>query len=118
MRNEQIIDELELVKDHFKEENDGCFPLCLEEAQIALSHSGISSYIFVYTQHEDDWIPLKRFYWGSSLDLLDLWNFLINRYEDDGKLSLVLGGIFCHGSYLDVDLGLKYEASWKNYPLH
>lgn len=118
MRNEQIIYDLELVIDHFKQENDGCFPLCLEEAQIALSNSGYSRYILVYSQNDDEWILLNRIYWDKPYDLLCFWNFLNSRYKLDSKsIWFVLNAIFGSGIYLDVDNGLKYEVSWNNEPL-
>lgn len=123
MRNEQIIDELQLVKEHYQDENDGCFPLCLEEAQRVLKWNRPSFYVTHYwldcsissdTPVED--IPAEAWELLCHYDLYDLREAkdffrLLGNFKDKEAIG-ILYELFTAGFYVDVMGQIKLVASW------
>lgn len=123
MTREQIIEELQTIKDYFTE-NTGAYPLALEEAQRALNHGISSRYVYAMTYYDDidlesinydesliEWENLKNFDLDDKWELNDFMDMIQLKYgKADGYT--VLWDLFNEGYYIDLIERLKLIANW------
>lgn len=123
MKREQIIEELQTIKDYFTEDR-GAYPLALEEAQRAIQHGISSRVISVMTYYDDidlesidydesfiEWEHLKNFDMDNRKDVDDFFSMLIQNYGEKTGFRL-LWDLLLQGYVTDFDNMVKFIANW------
>lgn len=123
MKREQIIEELQTIKDYFTEDI-GAYPLALEEAQRALKHGISSRYVYAMTYYDDidlesidydesfiEWEHYLSFDLDDYKELNDFMDMLQLKYGKEMGYT-ILWDLFIQGYYIDLSERLKLIANW------
>lgn len=124
MRREQAIEDLAALIEDYKENNQGSYPLALEEAIMALKHD-ISSRIvslfvlmdvdmdwfIVNEEPEECWELMKSFDLDDRRETEDFFRMLDRKYGEAGAF-VALWELFTQGYYIDLNEQIKLVASW------
>lgn len=124
MRREEIMDDLITIMEDFKENNDGAYPLAIEEALRALK-SGVSSRIvsdytlfdvdmdwFIENEEpEECWELIKNFDLDDRRETKDFFDMLSRKFGEAGAF-IALWELFTEGYFIDLNEEMKLVASW------